>query len=265
MFELLTGELPFSGDMPLQVALKQLHDPPPAMRLFNQTIPAELEGVVLKALAKEPTECYQSAAAMEAALESARAEISQLVNEAGGAGADSLTEKTVKSSRSRRSIPAEPAERLNTLTPRQREVLTLVASGFSDAKIARRLSIQTETVQGHIAALQRTAEVSTRADLKTWAKAGGMTPRREDGPAEPPPSLPPPVKAKAGDRIGKLAFLKFITVMPVFLIGVFIKVLISGDYSGGLGTAVMGIILLELAVIGYLWAIWDVLKGRDDQ
>jgi hypothetical protein len=38
------------------------------MRLFNQTIPAELGGVVLKALAKEPGARYQSAAAMEVAL-----------------------------------------------------------------------------------------------------------------------------------------------------------------------------------------------------
>ena len=263
LFELLTGELPFSGDTPLQVALKQLHEPPPALRPLNAAIPEDLEVVVLKALAKEPGARYQSAAAMEAALESGRVELSQLAAEAEGADADSLAEETVKPSRSRRSIPAEPAEQLSTLTPRQREVLTLVVSGFSDAKIARRLSIQTRTVQGHIAALQRIAGVSMRDDLKTWAKAGGITPQREDRGAEPPPPLPPPAK-KAGGGLGKLAGLIFLMLMPVFIIGGAVKGLTSESFRGGLGDAVIVIILVALAVFGYLWAIWDILKGRHE-
>lgn len=356
LFELLTGELPFSGDTPLQVALKHLHEPPPAPRTLNAAIPKALEAVVLKALAKEPGARYQSATAMEAALESGRVDLTPPSAEAGGAGVETLAEGTVKqvmksSSRALHSIPAEPAEWLITLTPRQREVLTLVASGFNDAEIARRLSIQTRTVQGHITALQRIAGVSMRADLKTRAKAagitprlqdrdakppppppppatehlitvtaqqrelqsknrfdevtltprqheelrllfvlnwriaalqriarvpmrvdldrrakpGGITPRREDGATELPPPPPPPATAKAGSWLGKLGLLLFLTLMPVFLIGVFVKVLISGSFSGGLGTAVMGIIFLGLAVVGYLWAIWDVLKGRDDK
>src|SRR4030095_11997539 len=69
LFELLTGDVPFTGDSPVEIAMKHLTqtpDPPSAQR---PDIPNDLDLVVLRALAKEPADRYQSAAAMDADLE----------------------------------------------------------------------------------------------------------------------------------------------------------------------------------------------------
>ena len=63
LFEMLTGEAPFQGDNPVQIALRHAQEAPPAPRTINQAIPRALEGVVLKGLAKRPQERYMSATA----------------------------------------------------------------------------------------------------------------------------------------------------------------------------------------------------------
>jgi serine/threonine protein kinase len=55
LYEMLTGAVPFSAETPLAVALKQVSEPPVPPRKIVPAIPAELERVVLHALAKEPT------------------------------------------------------------------------------------------------------------------------------------------------------------------------------------------------------------------
>jgi serine/threonine-protein kinase len=68
LYEVLTGEPPFVGDSPVAVAYQHVReDPvPPSARL--STISPELDAVVLKALAKNPDNRYQSAAEMRADL-----------------------------------------------------------------------------------------------------------------------------------------------------------------------------------------------------
>ena len=61
LFEMLTGRLPFEGDTPLAVAVKQKSEPPPDPRTINAQIPEELGRLVLKCLKKEKCERYQSA------------------------------------------------------------------------------------------------------------------------------------------------------------------------------------------------------------
>jgi len=69
LFEMLTGRLPFPGDNPVQVMFQHVNDPPPRPSTLNPDIPPGLELVVLRALAKDPRDRFQSAAEMEAALE----------------------------------------------------------------------------------------------------------------------------------------------------------------------------------------------------
>jgi len=68
LYEILTGEPPFVGDTPVSVAYQHVReDPvPPSQRLAG--ISPELDAVVLKALAKNPDNRYQSAAEMRADL-----------------------------------------------------------------------------------------------------------------------------------------------------------------------------------------------------
>jgi len=61
-FEMLTGGLPFDGDLPISVVLKHIHDPPPALGAVNPDLPAALDPVLQRALTKDPQERYPSAA-----------------------------------------------------------------------------------------------------------------------------------------------------------------------------------------------------------
>jgi serine/threonine protein kinase len=60
LFEMLTGRLPFPGKDPRTLSLQHQHEPAPSPRLINPAIPAELEGIVLRALAKDPAQRYRN-------------------------------------------------------------------------------------------------------------------------------------------------------------------------------------------------------------
>ena len=62
MFELLTGELSFDADNALGVAMKHIHDAPPAPNKLNPAIPPAAAAVVLRALDKDPRDRYPTAA-----------------------------------------------------------------------------------------------------------------------------------------------------------------------------------------------------------
>ncbi len=64
LFEMLTGRLPFTGDSPIAIALKHLHEPPPSPRAAEPSIPLRLEGIILKAMAKPNQDRYASAREM---------------------------------------------------------------------------------------------------------------------------------------------------------------------------------------------------------
>lgn len=69
LFELLTGEVPFTGDSPVEIAMKHLSEVPPMPSELRPDVPDDLDLVVVRALAKEPADRYKSAAAMDADLE----------------------------------------------------------------------------------------------------------------------------------------------------------------------------------------------------
>lgn len=65
LYELLTGELPFSGESAVSIALKHLQSETPSVRAFDASIPQALENVVLKATAKDANHRYHSMHEME--------------------------------------------------------------------------------------------------------------------------------------------------------------------------------------------------------
>jgi serine/threonine-protein kinase len=68
LYELLSGWSPFSAPTPMAIMYKQMNEPPPPLRQMNVTIPTWLEGVVDKALAKQPQDRFQRASEMATAL-----------------------------------------------------------------------------------------------------------------------------------------------------------------------------------------------------
>ena len=69
LYELLTGDLPFNGETPVEIAMKHLSQVPPAPSAIRPEIPRDLDLVVLRALAKEPADRYRSAKEMDRDLE----------------------------------------------------------------------------------------------------------------------------------------------------------------------------------------------------
>ncbi|MFT3901483.1 MAG: Stk1 family PASTA domain-containing Ser/Thr kinase [Gordonia sp. (in: high G+C Gram-positive bacteria)] len=68
LFELLTGEPPFTGDSPVAVAHQHVHEDPPLPSDVRSDITPELDSVILKAISKNKDNRYQSAAEFRADL-----------------------------------------------------------------------------------------------------------------------------------------------------------------------------------------------------
>ena len=68
LYELLTGVVPFSGDTPVEIAMKHLSTIPEPPSAKRADVPRDLDLVVMRALAKDPAERYQSAEEMDADL-----------------------------------------------------------------------------------------------------------------------------------------------------------------------------------------------------
>lgn len=67
---------------------------------------------------------------------------------------------------------AEPAEQ--PLSPREREVLRLIADGLDNAAIAERLFIAENTVKNHVTNIFAKLDVRTRAEAVAWAWRSGL-------------------------------------------------------------------------------------------
>ncbi|HLE98416.1 MAG TPA: Stk1 family PASTA domain-containing Ser/Thr kinase [Gaiellaceae bacterium] len=104
LFELLTGKVPFTGETPVEIAMKHLSEVPKAPSELRREIPPDLDAVVLRALAKDPADRYQSASAMDGDLEavarggqvsSATTDAATVVLAGGGRVPDAATAVTI--------------------------------------------------------------------------------------------------------------------------------------------------------------------------
>jgi beta-lactam-binding protein with PASTA domain/predicted Ser/Thr protein kinase len=121
LYEMVTGRPPFLGDSPVAVASKQvLEQPTPPSRL-NPDVTADLDAVILRALAKNPENRYQSAEEMHADLERAKRGLPVQATPLLAAGTTQVLDRP----------PAHPTEVLSPTEPERRTnwvpiVVTLV-------------------------------------------------------------------------------------------------------------------------------------------
>jgi DNA-binding NarL/FixJ family response regulator len=58
---------------------------------------------------------------------------------------------------------------LDQITPREREVLRLLARGYTYKEIARRLQVSIKTIETHVSSVLRKLQLSSRHELTRWA------------------------------------------------------------------------------------------------
>jgi len=66
---------------------------------------------------------------------------------------------------------AEDDEELDRLTPREREVMRLIARGYTYREVAKELVLSVKTVETHVSAVLRKLQLSDRHELAKWASA----------------------------------------------------------------------------------------------
>ena len=64
-------------------------------------------------------------------------------------------------------IPADPE--LDQLSARERDVLRLIARGYTYKEVARRISVSPRTVETHVSSVLRKLQLSNRHELTQWA------------------------------------------------------------------------------------------------
>ena len=71
MYELVVGKVPFRGESPVEVAIKQMKESIPDIVSYNPDIPQSIENIILRAAAKNPKNRYESAFEMHKDLKTA--------------------------------------------------------------------------------------------------------------------------------------------------------------------------------------------------
>ena len=98
-YEMLTRSIPFDADTPLAILMKHLNDPLPLPRQVDPSIPESFERVVLKTLAKQAGDRYQTASemakALYAAAKHAQVDIPARVSSIPVLGADQLSDSVI--------------------------------------------------------------------------------------------------------------------------------------------------------------------------
>ncbi|MBC8496140.1 MAG: serine/threonine protein kinase, partial [Chloroflexi bacterium] len=119
LYEMATGRLPFTAETPMAVALKHIHDPLPLPRTINPDLPEMIERVILKALAKEREDRYQTTDEMITDLEKALKGLSVKDRPEEVADPQLYVTTHIDPSTSDRSLPAIEANKEVSTPPTQ--------------------------------------------------------------------------------------------------------------------------------------------------
>src|SRR6266576_4389471 len=80
VYEMLAGRVPFTGDSPTVIMMKQVQDDPPSVLAARPDLPASIDNLVRKALAKQPIDRFQTAGELSEALTRAAASVGDFVS-----------------------------------------------------------------------------------------------------------------------------------------------------------------------------------------
>jgi serine/threonine protein kinase len=147
IYEMLSGRVPFTGESPTVIMMKQVQDPPPSILDARPDLPASVDKLIERALAKQPADRFQTAGELSEALTNAAAEM--------GAGASAVIMPPVNETASNApvDVTVDDPDEVTVVQPRD-EVTAVSRRG-------RQLHIPTGSNQ------QVSAQGGS-ADLKPW-------------------------------------------------------------------------------------------------
>jgi len=114
LYEMMTGVLPFEGDSPVSVALKQVQEKPKKPREIRPDLPIGMEQIILRAMDKNPDKRYQHAKEMLVDVKLLEENINTVFDYEG----ESVTEQKEKTEEPRKiqepEVKKEPADNVKT-------------------------------------------------------------------------------------------------------------------------------------------------------
>jgi eukaryotic-like serine/threonine-protein kinase len=199
LYEMLTGTVPFTGATPVAIAYRHVREDPTPPRMLNPDVPAPLEAITLKAMAKLPDNRYQTAAEMHDDLERFRngqpvhatplmdsAAATQAIPRDGGADPTAML-GTVPADRAARYAEPEEEERRTSVGWIVVSLLALVVVGLAAFFITR-------AVTGDGTGTDTTLAPST---VPPTTQPPTTAPPTTEPPTTAPPTTEPPSTAPA--------------------------------------------------------------------
>jgi eukaryotic-like serine/threonine-protein kinase len=161
-FELLTGRVPYAGDNLMAVARRHIDDPVPSVRALRPEVPARVDKVIARAMAKRPQDRFGSMDSLAAALELCLAEVD-------GARQRKLDEDTGVLALTRQSPPPAAPEVLPR--PAEEAVTTKAPPRRTGLRVAAVLLLAAVILVGNLLVLEIVFE-----DGIPWPGGGDPTP-----------------------------------------------------------------------------------------
>ncbi len=190
LYEMVTGHAPYEAETPLAVVLKHIQEPLPLPRSVQPNLPEEVERVILRAMAKEPDDRFQTAGEMVRALDAA----------VRAAQATARTEPAIAA-----EVAAPPVEKAAARTRKPlpagwRRTAAWVAVGLVALVVLflvlSRVPLRVQISGGQLEVVRVVEGTGTPVEAGTGDLATTPTPTRAPAPAETPSAVVPPVVAE---------------------------------------------------------------------
>ncbi len=210
LYEMVTGQVPFSGPTPVAIAYRHVREEPTPPRALNPDVPPPLERVCLKAMAKRPEDRYQTAAEMQRDLERVRVgepvtvagplpsqQTTQAIGAAGyGEAATSVLGAggTVAGTRAARYAEDVPEQRRGSLGWVLAAILALVVVGLAAFFITRAVTSPSTSPGTTVTAPTTNPPTSapTTTEPTTTEPTTTSRPKTTRPPTTQPPTTQPP-------------------------------------------------------------------------
>jgi serine/threonine-protein kinase len=194
LFRMLTGQLPFEGTHPLELAAKHVSEPPPAIETLRPDAPPLLAGIATAALMKDPAARPPDGKALVEALAGAPTAVTAPIGEARTEVIPRATRRPPAQRRSPWLVPLLAVAGLLALAGVALAVLMTGTQATSDTTSSRSSSEKSSTEllsSSTTPSSTTTASSSTSASTSTTSTST-TTPTLPGPPPQPPPKPPPP-------------------------------------------------------------------------